>query len=976
MSKFSATDSLLGYLYQLRMGLLWSLRRLKDETAFSVSMETLDDVTFEGPDGIAADLLQTKLHRNSDATITNASVDFWKTLRIWIAGRGDGSISSTATLHLLTTATAPDGTIARALTLRDRDERAALTAMDATAKTSTNEKCAAGCKAFLALDVAAREALVASIIVIDRAPGTAALDAELRKEFLLSVARDDLEPFLEALEGWWNRRAIRQLAHITSTPITAPEVDGRVSTLRDQFRRDPHRGDDEVVSRRVPDSLGALPRSALERDVLSRLSDSSYVVLQGLSGAGKTVLAARLAHQLQGSFENVIWCDARKIDRVEQLDALLVAHANRTPSVADLLRTEHVLLVLDDPALALSELPKIDCGAQSRILVTTQAEVGAHVVVIGDLEMDEARGVLTTGVSSECPVELFTRIYDAIGGHALTMHALNRLALKDGWGAVEDCLETDGVARLRDQWKENIFQRILKRHSDALSLELQFVKWCGSPRINLRLARLASSLTIDALDERGFLVATTPGYARVHDLVYGAIKEVVTLSDENGSRFTEGLVRLVRKESDSDRPLLQRIARSHEDLFRRLLSEERNPALVYMVAMSRESAESIDLLGDPLSDAHTLMKRATMQGASLELRAIIEAAEALVTLRKEFRPDDVRGGQEASLAAFTLLLTHSALSPDQRRMLTHHRAKMLVQLGQKAEAEALFKDLLVEDPTFAAARIQLANGILGKEDAIAECELLLKQHASHPGQVTLNIVLEALRHLAYHGADLEKHQQLILSTIAHTSRIDRADAMRLIASIAQRAWFHAPHVIPPMLSAVDLRGGSPSPSEAFHWGQVHKYAALATSNSAKRESLLQDAIKFYRIGPMQKEFERTHYAEALLLTGNVREAGEQLQSVAEPKRNAFWYQRQAQVLSALDQHVEALVDMEKALAKLTDLTLRPVFLADRFRIRLASGDSKAIEDLDAAVAALPEGHWLRMALESERKELASEPWPV
>jgi hypothetical protein len=45
-NKFSAADSALGYLYQVRVALLWSLRRLKTENDFTVSLETLDDVSF------------------------------------------------------------------------------------------------------------------------------------------------------------------------------------------------------------------------------------------------------------------------------------------------------------------------------------------------------------------------------------------------------------------------------------------------------------------------------------------------------------------------------------------------------------------------------------------------------------------------------------------------------------------------------------------------------------------------------------------------------------------------------------------------------------------------------------------------------------------------------------------------------------------------------------------------------------------
>jgi len=84
---FSAVDASLGYLYQVRSALFWSLRRLKDEPDFLVSIETLDDVTFETTGGNATDLLQTKHHLKGTASLTDASPDLWKTLRIWFEGQ-------------------------------------------------------------------------------------------------------------------------------------------------------------------------------------------------------------------------------------------------------------------------------------------------------------------------------------------------------------------------------------------------------------------------------------------------------------------------------------------------------------------------------------------------------------------------------------------------------------------------------------------------------------------------------------------------------------------------------------------------------------------------------------------------------------------------------------------------------------------------------------------------------------------------
>jgi hypothetical protein len=104
---FSAGDSFVGYLYQIRVALLWSLQRLPAGIDFLVSVETLDDVTFETSGGTPQELVQTKHHRSRSANLTDASPDLWKTLRIWFEAAKAGQINANTALHLLTTGLSP-----------------------------------------------------------------------------------------------------------------------------------------------------------------------------------------------------------------------------------------------------------------------------------------------------------------------------------------------------------------------------------------------------------------------------------------------------------------------------------------------------------------------------------------------------------------------------------------------------------------------------------------------------------------------------------------------------------------------------------------------------------------------------------------------------------------------------------------------------------------------------------------------------
>lgn len=237
-STFSAADSALGYLYQVRVALLWALRKIREGTDFVASLETLDDVTFESV-GRPDELLQTKHHTNRQAGLSDASPDLWKSLRIWFEGLATHTIPSGAVLHLLTTATAASGSAAAYLRQRERNVDAALSALEATAQSSRNQANAAAYTAFLDTPVKNRRAIVNAIVVIDAASTIGNLDEQLQAEIFWAVERKHQGVFLGYLEGWWFRRAIAQLLHIaTGDRILATELEAQMSDLREQFKQD------------------------------------------------------------------------------------------------------------------------------------------------------------------------------------------------------------------------------------------------------------------------------------------------------------------------------------------------------------------------------------------------------------------------------------------------------------------------------------------------------------------------------------------------------------------------------------------------------------------------------------------------------------------------------------------------------------------------------------------------------------------
>ena len=111
-SNFSADASALGYLFQIRAALLLFLRQGKEHPDLAISIEKFDDISFE-KDGTPTELIQTKHHINTVASLSDASPDLWKTLRIWSLSIAEKKLDlAEIKLTLITTSQAPDDSAA------------------------------------------------------------------------------------------------------------------------------------------------------------------------------------------------------------------------------------------------------------------------------------------------------------------------------------------------------------------------------------------------------------------------------------------------------------------------------------------------------------------------------------------------------------------------------------------------------------------------------------------------------------------------------------------------------------------------------------------------------------------------------------------------------------------------------------------------------------------------------------------------
>lgn len=107
-----AAGPALGYLYQSYLPLVELARRAPSNPELLVRLELLDDVEFEDGYG-AKDLLQSKHHVDETASLSDSSVDLWRSINAWMTAIESVTSDEIPSLTLLTTATAAEGSAVR-----------------------------------------------------------------------------------------------------------------------------------------------------------------------------------------------------------------------------------------------------------------------------------------------------------------------------------------------------------------------------------------------------------------------------------------------------------------------------------------------------------------------------------------------------------------------------------------------------------------------------------------------------------------------------------------------------------------------------------------------------------------------------------------------------------------------------------------------------------------------------------------------
>lgn len=236
--KYSASEQGLGYMYQPQFALL-RLFELPESTELLIEKD--DDLDFVDQDGTKS--LGSLKHKREGDRLTDLSVDFWKSVQIWLTRYNrDRKQHSPLKFLLFTTAEVSTNSFLSAFTdknvpWQEDDTKVVKRAMIALNSSSTelSENLSTS------LDKLNEDELAdffLRITIVDSSPRIGAIRDKIMDRHMRSVTRTFRDAIFDRLQGWWHGQMIRLLTGERGIPMSGYELSDQLSTFADEYKAD------------------------------------------------------------------------------------------------------------------------------------------------------------------------------------------------------------------------------------------------------------------------------------------------------------------------------------------------------------------------------------------------------------------------------------------------------------------------------------------------------------------------------------------------------------------------------------------------------------------------------------------------------------------------------------------------------------------------------------------------------------------
>lgn len=715
--------------------------------------------------------------------------------------------------------------------------------------------------------------------------------------------------------------------------------------------------DEEAAQALVPmPDARRLSRPQVDKHLDDLLSLQKCIVISGMAGTGKSDTAAALAHRNRSQYQTVIWLAGADVQTIEKLSAVAISRIGELRNVTGLLKHQRCLLIIDDASesLRIESLATL-CAPGSNIVVTRRAaSEGAYRLPL--MSQDETLTLVNRDVE-HCPPEVFPKIWEAVGGHALTINLINA-AVAEGttWDDIELDCRAPGILDSNGQTLADI---LLGRLRAAVQSPLSVFQWAGQPNVDAELLKtLTAPSAIRLVQKHGLVAADRPNVVRLHDVVFNSLSVQPWWTDQERAAITEKVCDyLGHTASKTGLSFWSAAVNLHRRIQHLVNCGESHPAFIYAIALVWSPAEvQPALLGDPV-------KLAGLVRAGTAPTPIITTMALLETVEKLYLCDKITGTQYAQdqltlrMPMFDELENAPGLMLKQRSEILHHKGKALNRLEQKSEALRIFRSVMAGEHPLAESEVQIMR-LLRHRTAEEKVEasriverILCAAESAEP--VSHSVLFAAVEHAAWLGRGdlLLRYERTVEKWLVEAALREMPQAVQTLSSIARYLSREAPVFLSRLLGKIPrpLIDDIPQSDKRFDWGDTLLEASRTAGDSALR--LQSEALVYFESLP-PKPFHQQRHAELLLLMNRPVEA-KQLLEVRGDLASAPFVQR----LMALAEHQmgnpnEALFWMSKAFENLEPKheKFRCVFHEHRFDFMSAIEGVDPEPELIAAIA--------------------------
>lgn len=236
--QYSAGEQGLGYIYQPRFALL-RLLQLPEST--SVLIEKDDDLDFLDKDGVKT--LASLKHKAVGDRLADLSIDFWKSVRIWLARYiRDGRSQADLRFFLFTTGTVSEKSFLRHFLPDYLPEDGGSTSLSQLANAvltkTKSDLIGTIAKELHELSDEEKDDFFSRIVIFDGGPRIVDVPLIIKDQHMRSIRREFRDAVFERLEGWWHDAVVNLMSGKRTEAIYGYEVSDKLSAFAEEYKSD------------------------------------------------------------------------------------------------------------------------------------------------------------------------------------------------------------------------------------------------------------------------------------------------------------------------------------------------------------------------------------------------------------------------------------------------------------------------------------------------------------------------------------------------------------------------------------------------------------------------------------------------------------------------------------------------------------------------------------------------------------------